>query len=209
MLKMHTLTANDMTAFVTGRCQQNKGYAVLKNLYPQQMALLARDIVSKAEGVFLWVSIVVNELPEYISEGRTMVDLQQTLETLPADTSGLYDATWARIPHHKLPNASVTMQIVKAAHGPLPWFLIWLADESRSATVNIDDFPLDSRPYAQQALSRRLATCTRGILEISSGFKLYVGFTHKTARDWANQPTAWQRLCSSYVSGCSHSPCRP
>ncbi|KAK0615107.1 hypothetical protein B0T17DRAFT_498541 [Bombardia bombarda] len=202
MLRMDSLTQDDMAVFVEGKFRDNKGYTELMQLYPTQMTQLTIDIVSKAKGVYLWVSIVVNELLEAMTEGRTIADLQATLKSLPSDISDLYDTIWSRIPSHHRADASMMIQVVKVACGTLSWFTLWLAEECQSSKVDVHTLSPEIRYYARKALRRRLATRTRGILELTycswTWNDGYAGFSHRTARDWAKQPSVWQLLCSAY-----------
>ncbi|KAM0499066.1 hypothetical protein ACHAP8_005770 [Fusarium lateritium] len=167
MLQMHLLTEDDMMTFVTKSFQKNRGYIELKSVYPDQVAKLTDDVVQKADGVFLWVSFVVMELIDLFTAGDSMAQLQETLEKLPTNLSSLFDAIWARIPHRHLPDACAMIRLSRSAYGPLPWLLMWLADESRSTNVDLSAMSSEAKYHAKKGLKRRLATRTRGILELS------------------------------------------
>ena len=62
MLQMHLLTQDDMATFVAKRFQDNRCYIELKHIYPQETTQLMEEIVLKANGVFLWVSLGVTDL---------------------------------------------------------------------------------------------------------------------------------------------------
>ncbi|KAI1135642.1 hypothetical protein F5Y05DRAFT_415982 [Hypoxylon sp. FL0543] len=192
-LQMHLLTQDDMTTFVTHQFDKSRGFQEMKHIYPNEASSLAGEIVSKAQGVFLWVSLVVRSLLRSLSEGTRMSDIRKTLEQLPSDISSLYDAVWHGISEKNRYEASWMMQFTMAAHGPMPWFTMWLADESKTARVDIDLLPNDIKYHAKISLKRRLATRTRGILEIAGQ---NVDFSHRTARDWAAQQQVWENICS-------------
>ena len=116
---------------------------------------------------------------------------------LPSDLSSLYDAIWARIPLRHLPDACVMIRLTKTAYGPMPWFLVWLADECRSLQVKVGAMTSERKYHVRRALKRRLATRTRGILELNQAVNEVVNFSHRTARDWASQSHIWERICSS------------
>ncbi|CAM1502182.1 Fc.00g041660.m01.CDS01 [Cosmosporella sp. VM-42] len=197
MLQMHLLTQDDMTTFVSRRFQGNRGYIELKHIYPQEATQLTEDVVLKANGVFLWVSLVVIDLIDLLTAGDSIAQLQETLDRLPSDLSSLYDAIWERIPTRHLLDACVMIRLSKAAYGPTPWLLMWLADECRSMQVSVNAMSLERKFHARKALKRRLATRTRGILELSQAINEVVNFSHRTARDWAAQSHVWERICSS------------
>ncbi|KAJ4854378.1 AAA domain-containing protein [Trichoderma breve] len=200
MLQMHLLTERDMRIFVTESFKNNKGFIEQKQLNAGAATQLLTDIVQRANGVFIWVSIVVQHLLALLLQGQSISQARQTLKALPSDISSLYDIMWASISPKNLFDASYMMQVLNAAEGPLPWFTMWLIEESRFASVNINDLPDDDswKDVAIKSLKRKLAARTKCILEInadtSGGF---VDFIHRTARDWAMQPENWQLICSS------------
>ncbi|KAF3063118.1 hypothetical protein CFAM422_010240 [Trichoderma lentiforme] len=199
MLEMHLQTENDMKIFVSENFQKNKGFVEQRELNPEEISQLFTDIVQRANGVFLWVSIVVQHLSDYFSEGQSVFQARQILETLPTDISSLYDAIWASIRPHNLPDASYMIQVLRAFEGPLPWLTLWLIEESRFTTINSIVIPEthDKILAAQRSLKRKLAARTKCILEISEdGQSCFVDFIHRTARDWAAQPNVWQLICS-------------
>ncbi|KAL7946976.1 hypothetical protein V8C42DRAFT_298975 [Trichoderma barbatum] len=199
MLQMHLQSNNDMAAFITGMFNNNKGYIEQEKIYPQVASQLLADIAQRANGVFIWVSLVVNHLLDLLSEGESITRAQEALEALPTDISSLYDAIWNRIRPENLPDASYMMQVLRAADGPLQWFRMWLIEESRFARIRISALPYNKewRDAAPKSLRRKLAARTKCILELSgSAEDGFVDFTHRTARDWAVQPKNWQLICS-------------
>lgn len=198
-LQMHLLTRDDLSTFVNGRLNSSRGFRELQHIYPKESSELAEGVVTKAEGVFLWVSLVVQSLLELLSEGSRLTDLQEKINDLPSDISSLYDAIWKSIPEQSVNDASWMLQLILSAQGPIQWLTLWIADESKLTRVNIENLDATARTYAAHSLRRRLATRTRGILELTHGtrhFGGFVGFCHRTARDWALQPEVWDRIHS-------------
>ncbi|KAK5626641.1 hypothetical protein RRF57_002356 [Xylaria bambusicola] len=77
---------------------------------------------------------------------------------------------------------------------PLEWFSMWLADESRGNRVDVKRLPNDVKYDAEISMKRRLATRTKGILEISGKM---VSFLHRTARDWARESRVSDMISAS------------
>ncbi|CAJ2504283.1 Uu.00g116770.m01.CDS01 [Anthostomella pinea] len=200
MLQMHSLTWEDMEAFVTRKFQGNKGFDEQKHLYSQAASQLLADITQKANGVFLWVSVVVQHLLGLFTEGLSIYKAQEALQNLPLDLSSLYDAIWNRISPENMSDALFMMQVVAAAEGPLPWLIMWIAEEARHGTVQPRALSKKEgwRDFAWLSLKRKIAIRTRNILELTTGKDGFVDFTHRTARDWAMQPEVWHRIRSSY-----------
>jgi hypothetical protein len=62
---------------------------------------LLEDVTAKAEGVFIWVHVVVNQLCERVEAGQTMSQLQWHVDQFPADLDDfLHDLVLERISNH-------------------------------------------------------------------------------------------------------------
>ncbi|KAK6829837.1 hypothetical protein PG987_010421 [Apiospora arundinis] len=113
--------------------------------------------------------------------------------------SELYNVIWERIPEKNRSDGSWMIQVLAAAQGPLECLTMWLADESRSRRADIAQVSVDIRERAAVLIKRKLASRTRGILEVvdASG-RNFVDFSHRTARDWVRQAEVWDRIRASY-----------
>ncbi|KAM5347420.1 hypothetical protein ACJ41O_010425 [Fusarium nematophilum] len=139
------------------------------------------QMVSKAQGVFLWTSIVSQTILQAIIEGASLSQLQAILDSMPAELENLYDAIYSTIPERLLPDASVMLQIQVSACAPVEWVTLWLADETRG-TVSSSDFQALRIDQLQASLKRRLSSRTRGILDPVHATRT-VDFVHRTATD--------------------------
>ncbi|KAK7994564.1 hypothetical protein PG991_016152 [Apiospora marii] len=198
LLQMHLLTQDDTKLYVAGKLDENQGFKEIRNIYPKQADEIKEDIVARSRGVFLWVSVVVQSLLISLSEGESISDLRATLDSLPSDVSSLYDVIWSRIRERNRRDGSWMIQVVAAAQGPLSCLAMWLADESRTVRVDVKTLPVNVKVDAAIALKRRLSSRTRGLLEMTGGVEKFVDFSHRTARDWAQQSEVWNEICSSY-----------
>jgi hypothetical protein len=199
MLRMQDLTAADMAHFVEAKLEGNRGFLELKKIYPIEATHLLSGVVTKAEGVFLWVSIVVRSLLEALSEGDVLSDLQAIVDQLPSDIAQLYDAIWARIGSRNIVASAKLLVTFKAAKGSLSYLMLWLADEKQALDFNIGTLSAEGRSGVREIMGRRLDSRTRGILEVSTNGT--INFLHRTARDWALQPGIWEGICSQVPGG--------
>ncbi|KAN0110089.1 hypothetical protein V8E51_006476 [Hyaloscypha variabilis] len=198
MLRMQDLTNADMAHFVQAKLDRNRGFLDLKRVFPLEATNLIGDVVSKANGVFLWVSLVVTSLLEALTEGDGLSQLQATIKDLPSDIAQLYDAIWSRIRHRDISASAKLLVTFKAAQRPLSHLNLWLADESdetKHLDFDINSLTADGRKGVADIMHRRLDSRTRGILEISHDGT--VDFLHRTARDWTFQPSVWHSICST------------
>lgn len=198
MLRMQDLTNADMAHFVQAKLEGNTGFVELKKIFPIEATYLISDIVSKANGVFLWVSLEVMSLLEALTEGDRLSELQATIKQLPSDIADLYDAIWSRIKPRNVSASSKLLVTFKAAQGRLSQLDLWLADESdesKHLDFDINSPTADRRAGITDIMHRRLDSRTLGILEISPDGT--VDFLHRTARDWTFQPSVWHGICST------------
>jgi hypothetical protein len=89
--------------------------------------------------------------------------------------------------------------MVQVAWGPLSWFTLWLADETKSGEIVDLTLSPDPRYCALLDLKRKLTFRIRGILEITvfSNNQCSVSFDHSRAYDWARQPEVWEPIFSA------------
>jgi hypothetical protein len=82
-LRLHDLTRRDMENFIQdklGHIPDQKSRTTLVNM-----------ISERAQGIFLWVTLVVKSIREQIENGSTIDDLKEELETLPEELDGLFE----------------------------------------------------------------------------------------------------------------------
>jgi hypothetical protein len=121
---MQDLTTADMAHFVETKLEGNRGFLELKSIFPSEASHLIGDIVKKADGVFLWVSLVVRSLLEALTEGDGLSDLQTTVDRLPSDIAQLYDAIWSRISTRNIAGSAKLLVLVRATTEPLSYLTL-------------------------------------------------------------------------------------
>lgn len=201
-LEMNLHTSGDMEIFVSESFRSCRAFAELKGIYPKQANQLLRDITHKANGVFIWLRVVVEALVESATEGTGIMELQAILDSLPIDMCDLYDAIWTRIPDQTRNRGAILLHLVKTVgqHWPLSWLTIWLADEfaaldsDRILTIDLSSLDDEQTSIESMKLSlrRKIASRTRGLLELSEVGN--VGFAHRTTSEWVARPKVWEDI---------------
>lgn len=191
-LAMQDLTQQDILTFVQGRFHSMRAFKEREAASPEASAKLIKDITLRANGVFLWVSIVVRLLLGDMENGQNLDILQHTLECLPQDISALYTKIWQSIDPTKIQTFSRFFQIKMAAFGiiRLDAQLMWLAD-GEALPEGDDNAVLE---IIQPILVRKLVSFTRGMLEVSPSGS--VELIHRTASDWVKRSEVWEEICS-------------
>lgn len=86
-LQLHRLTAPDIRRFTVGNLRNLQKEAPFEY---KSIERVARQIVEKAEGVFLWAFLAVKSLERGILYGDSTELLERRLEELPSELSELY-----------------------------------------------------------------------------------------------------------------------
>ncbi|KAI0425195.1 hypothetical protein F5Y09DRAFT_111754 [Xylaria sp. FL1042] len=201
MLQLENLTHTDIKSYVHGQFRGSPGFSERKHLQPVQAKKLLDDIVQKAQGVFLWVSVVVRSLLLSLQEGDKLSDAQATLDSLPEDLDRLFLAIWKRTnPANNVEGAHYFLLLdVCQEHGLIPHATtIFWGDDDSPADVEpaMDDESFMS--YAISSLSRRLNSRTRGLLEIydvTNTWESRVDYMHRTVKEWIRDN--WDMIVSA------------
>jgi len=192
-VEMELRNDDDMKTFRDEKISKCKALDELKLAHPAETTDLLNEVIQKANGVFIWLRIVVEALVEDATEGSGIRALRDLLDSLPDDIQKLYDAIWDRIPEDSRKRGALLLRM--ANMWTVTWDEAWLADEYpfSDPTFKIADATFDADHLnIERLVKRKLATHTRGLLE--AGPKRQVDFTHRTAHDWAHTHDVREKL---------------
>ena len=114
-LRLQDLTSGDIRRFVSDRVSNDPRMRQIAENEPSQRHDFEREICKKAQGVFLWVKLVVRSLLDGVSNSDRMADLRARLDLLPADLEESYHHMLVRIDDIYLKGASQVFQFVQTA----------------------------------------------------------------------------------------------
>lgn len=205
VLEMHVRTRDDIQNFVQGSFKDNNGFKEMKAANPEKIDQITSEIVSSARGVFRWVKPIVDSTLTKFSAGNSFDTILHSLaDFVYEDMNTTYEDIWNTLDLEERGKASWLFQLLRAAAEPLPWLVMYMADEYDSQTIKRDETSKLTDSSITEAwlksLKRRLATRTRGLLEIAPEVDGYVDFTHHTAQQWAYQAAVWSRICKAQTS---------
>jgi hypothetical protein len=193
-LRLEDLTRNDIQVFVNDGLGKHKDFASLRLMYPQRCDELVLEVVDKAQGVFLWVYLVVRSLSQGLTEGDPMDALTRRLREIPPDLDEFLLRIINGIPPAYRTYATKYFNIMLTARGPMELLVLFFVEEA-------DPEPFQNTPYRpaatpllqarKEAMIRRLESRCRGLLETnsfpntrpSSGL-LVVDFLHRSVQDF-------------------------
>ncbi|KAI1740332.1 hypothetical protein F4680DRAFT_116318 [Xylaria scruposa] len=196
LLKLEDLTRDDIRSYVHDKFKDHDQFKLLCVNNPQY-ADLVEDITRQAQGVFLWVYLVVRDLLEGFSHSDTIRTMRKRLETFPAELEQFFQHMIDSVSPIYVPQMVRTLWLATSA--PEPQFLMvysLLDDASDDITVFMDGrspkrmYDDEVRTRTQQ-MRRRLDGRCRGLLEVVADepnvglyFAFKVDFLHRTVRDF-------------------------
>ncbi|KAH6842443.1 hypothetical protein B0I37DRAFT_447917 [Chaetomium sp. MPI-CAGE-AT-0009] len=194
-LKMEILTEGDLRTFVQGVSHANVAFMELKEAYPAEAESLLANVVERACGVFLWVSLVMKMLLKSLTDGSTLTHLEHLVDSLPEDLSKLYERLWRRVKASYQRSGSRLLLLFRAyTNAPtldlkakkvampsgMDSEMLWLADRN----------PPGKPEHIMHVLRRRLNSRTMGLLEMTQSGR--VNYLHRTTKEWLD--TYWPEM---------------
>jgi hypothetical protein len=168
-------TVDDLKRFATERLEeaQREGSDVLLN-----------EITERAEGVFLWVKLVIRELWQPLCDGELIPNLVSLLSDLPDELPQFYERMLKNIPTRDRATGLSMISLVLSSEyrGLLTSELSLAVDfiyKDRSIPKAIT-WKLDDKRHDE--LERRIKACSGGLLEITKS--KVVQFVHQTAKSY-------------------------
>ncbi|GAW17427.1 hypothetical protein ANO14919_068840 [Xylariales sp. No.14919] len=195
-VRLEDLTRKDIRRFVTDSFNAHEQFHQLSLMDPLY-ADLVEEVVRKAQGVFLWVFLVVRDLLEGLTYNDTMKIMRQRLDRFPDDLDAYFRHIFDSI--HKVYRAQTarTFQIAMSREEPLPLLYYSLVDdveEDHSLNYNTAFKLSDEQIEAKLAVMwRRLEGRSKGLLEVVvsntehkriANLDYSVEFLHRTVRDF-------------------------
>ena len=206
-LRLQDLTRDDIEHYTRQKIENHASFRTLALAYPADTAKLVTDITEKADGVFLWVTIVVRSLLMGLRNRDSVQDLQKRLLQFPRDLEPLYRHMLSLIEDVYAESSSQIFQVTKAVRETeVLWEEIKPLTALRLYFAVHPEVEGRSRPASLETLSEEMeiqltARCA-GLLEITQsrreGTRVFgddeVVYLHRTARDFIESPAVWQEL---------------
>ncbi len=191
-LRLQDLTFDDIRLYVNETLAGDERMVALAKENQIEASTFVTEIVTKADGVFLWVRLVVRSLLEGITYGDSIDELRSRLAELPSDLAQLYAYMFDAIKPKYRVEGSKCFQMMRAwqnlsilpAFGTIRLYIcalvLYFALEENSGTV-LDAYPLaltwTEMTRLIDRIDKRLKVCCAGLLEL-------VGWdVHKTDLD--------------------------
>ncbi|KAM7210659.1 hypothetical protein V8F06_013958 [Rhypophila decipiens] len=185
-LNVHDLTQDDIRHYTEDElCKHSRWRVVEKDR--RNGKTIVDEITTRAQGVFLWVFLVIRHLREGLTNYDSALDLWKRLSGIPSDLEKFFKQILESVEPFYHDKMAETLMIAAAGREPL-----------HGAIYSFHDLSFDNKDYATQEkvvpwsfrefvefmepFSRRLSSRTKGLLEVNSLER--VDFLHRTVRDF-------------------------
>lgn len=207
-LTLENFTRHDIQLYVRKIFDESDRFKKLSTRDPRYNDLIG-DIDEKAQGVFLWVSLVAHELLKGFTNADTISVLQKRLKALPPRLEDYFRHIFNQIEEIYRKETVRIFQIALEAREPLPLMIYSIFYEEADVFSYNDQVKRLARhtiEFREDEMKRRLDGCCRGLLEVhKSSFSPTVArpnhvveFLHRTTRDFLLTKDM-QLLILSYV----------
>ncbi|PYI00916.1 hypothetical protein BO78DRAFT_354748, partial [Aspergillus sclerotiicarbonarius CBS 121057] len=188
-LLLEDLTRNDIFLYVQTKLG---GHATYRRFIREENAQgcdLVNEVVSKANGVFLWVYLVVRSLQRGLENEDRLPDLQRRLRMLPTDLEDYFRHMLNNVDSAYRVEAAKCFDIALQSKRALSLLTYSFLDEDDPVRLALASpiKPLTASDLRSRcrAMSKRLNARCQDLLEITTDFQLYrVDFLHRTVRDF-------------------------
>lgn len=214
-VKIHERTLNDVEQVIAGRISQSQSMMALlagdNQQAKEQLEEMKREIIRRAEGVFLWVKFALDNLLRAHREGETMTGLLQRLSLLPNELGRFYQLIIENIPAEYRRETYVLLEAVLRYSGDLTIReLDGILASSTVETLGDSSCGIIQSEFVDSAegqFARRLRSRCGGLLDLKQEFaseklasssdsspqqraasRIIVSFMHQTVKEFVAQP---------------------
>ncbi len=192
-LRLEDLTRKDIKSYVNANLEANE-FKALQRTNGTLCSLLVSEVVGKAQGVWLWVILVVRSLLQGLRNKDTISDLLDRLRMIPEDLEKFFLQMFYNIEEFYRPKALKSFQIALEIPGRLSFMTMSFLDEESAdfgSETLTKALPRHEIKHRLDLTDSRLNTRCLGLLEcfsLSDELPLFldknVAFLHKSARDF-------------------------
>jgi hypothetical protein len=205
MLILEHLTREDMAEYVRGMLEENARFTALLRKDPTASTLV-HEIRDKAQGVFLWVTLVVKSLLSGLTQHDGLEELQDRLQTLPSDLRAFFGRMIDSIEENYKIFASRILSLALCST-PLPLMTFWwirleVKEPEYAVRAAVEEIGEKSRRtkiariYLNKWAKDLLAVYDPSESPDGTGdmADLKIDFLHRTVGDFLKEPEIYDQL---------------
>jgi hypothetical protein len=210
MFYVHDFTTWDIRQYIRGVFEGDPTFISRKNQDLKGYQQLAESIQKDANGVFLWVYLVILQLLDGMQNADRMSDLQRRLDKLPKDLRSLFNHMLNSVEEDYHEQQAQMLLVACQAMEPLSLIAFsFLDEEDPDFALNcpVEDLSFEVVENRCEDMRKRLVARCRLLLEVWNTATVEIGtdnvyggdhvtFLHRTVRDYLRESEA-QKLLES------------
>ncbi|KAL6718207.1 hypothetical protein ACLMJK_004295 [Lecanora helva] len=209
-LQLEDHNGYDIRTYISSRFEGDERFIALESRDPRSSGLVDQ-IVRNAQGVFLWVRIVVGNLLRGITNEDNLADLHRRLDSFPTDLTAYFEHMFDTIDEFYRKETAEILLICLTAFQPLSLLTLWFYEKERTNSdyaSKTNSIPLQKADIVTiyERIQKRINARGQDLLTIESDpsqeqhLMYTVGFCHRTVKDFLVQPCMVSKL-NSWRSG--------
>jgi len=194
-LSLQDLTQDDIHHYTESMLREHPNWKYYSSNFTAATPDLVEEITEKAQGVFLWVFLVVRSLYEGLTNEDTVSTMQERISQLPQDLEAFFKLILNSVDPFYHRHMAQTFRIALQAEEPLSIMVHSFADQcalDKRIALQCSVAPMDNYEISRrhQQMRRRLNGRCKGLLEVQADpsdidyLGPRIGFLHRTVRDF-------------------------
>lgn len=185
LLVLQHLTMYCIAAYARDRLEHNKRSQRLMRTDPRCVDLVS-EITTRADGVFLWVFLVVNELMKGLTNHDDIATLQRQLRQIPQGLVPYFKYMFENLDAFYRSETAAILQVVLTSAKPLDlhaFAVIFTTEPLAARLLHVESTVLTTSESSdlKEIFEARIKGCCGDLLEVRNG---KVQFLHLTVRDF-------------------------
>lgn len=210
ILKVEEHTRGDIRHYVQEKFEGTRYFKKRDPAYRR----FVDEVSDRAQGVFLWVVLVVANLEKGIENADSVSELRVRLDSYPPDLDDFFLQMLKNVDAEYRKQAMMTFQLVTTALQPLNVMLLWYVYKIDQDPREINMWKKVQRiqrgvvKEQQNDMRRKIQARSQGLLEVvedndhtQAFFKFKVDFIHRTVRDFLSTSDAVKKQFETELKG--------
>ena len=202
-LQLERYTKHDIERFVKDILEQDRRFTQAERT-DSRYGHFVHEVVERAQGVFLWVFLVVNAILRGLGDQKNLEDLQLALDTIPVDLESYFKQIFDRVDKaHRTESAKVFLLTTHAVQPLSVACYRYLEKEHRepgyALEASIEPMSLEQINFVHEVVRNRINFLCKDLLEVNEVLTdqrhdYQVDFLHRTVRDFLAEKNMHQDL---------------
>ncbi len=196
-LAVHDLTREDILTYVSDNLNSHERFEDLSLQHGTQTEELMQEIISKAQGVFLWVYLVVRSLLRGLGNKDVLQDLRMRLDEFPEDLERYFGLMMDSIEAIYRQRTAKVFRVLLQAESEVPVITFHFMDEEEInpdyalgvVRLDVANSPEELKSHQLTAQCRDLIHITKYRYQDDPLCNYGVGFLHRTVADYFKTST--------------------